>query len=189
MVDLNDLNIDEDFNEEQMRAESEDLLELRYLTKDNAVFARTKGGFVSLEYAGKKYDRVGVYRTFPITEPEEYISIREADEKAREIGMVEALSKLDKDQADMLREQLKIRYYMPVIEKVIDVKEEYGYAYFQVKTNYGVCRFTTRMGGDAVIALGDYGRYQITDLDGNRYEIVDLYKLSVNERKKLDLFI
>ncbi|MBR6637476.1 MAG: DUF1854 domain-containing protein, partial [Lachnospiraceae bacterium] len=102
MVDLNDLNIDEDFNEEQMRAESEDLLELRYLTKDNAVFERTKGGFVSLEYAGKKYDRVGVYRTFPITEPEEYISIREADEKAREIGMVEALSKLDKDQADML---------------------------------------------------------------------------------------
>ena len=41
MIDLNDLNIDEDFNEEQMRAESEDLLELRYLTKDNAVFARS----------------------------------------------------------------------------------------------------------------------------------------------------
>ena len=56
------------------------------------------------------------------------------------------------------------------------------------KTNYGICRFTTRMGGDAVIALSDC-RYQITDLDGNRYEIVDLYKLSVNERKKLDLFI
>lgn len=194
MQDLNNLpETDEDFDEEKLRTESEDLLELRYLTKDNAIFRRTKGGFVELDYTDREkkvqhYDRVGVYRTFPVTEPDSYISIREADEKAREIGIVEKLSELDKEQADMLREQLRIRYYMPVIEKVLEVKEEYGYAYFQVKTNFGVCRFTTRMGGDAVIALSDC-RYQITDLDGNRYEIPDLYRLSVNERKKLDLFI
>ncbi len=178
----------EEFDEEAMKAESADLLELRYLTKENAVFARTKGGFVSLTYAGKTYDRINVYRTFPVTEPEEYISIREADEKAREIGVVEKLSGLDTDQAEMLREQLRLRYFTPQITKIIDIKTEYGYGYFNVVTNFGACRFTIHNGGGAVVSLSDT-RIMITDLDGNRFEIPDITTLSAGERKKLDLFI
>lgn len=88
----------------------------------------------------------------------------------------------------MIREQIRLRYFLPVIRKILDVKDEYGYAYWHVQTDFGVCRFTTHMGGDAVINLGE-ARYQITDIDGNRYELPDLYALSVMERKKLDLFI
>ncbi len=179
---------DKEFNEEEMLAQSADLLELRYLNKDNAEFRRTPGGFVSLDYGGKHYARVGVYRAFPLTEPERYISIREADEKAREIGMVEKLTDLAEDQAEMLREQLRLRYFMPVIEKVLNVKDEYGHVYFEVKTNLGVCRFTTHMGQEAFVSLTD-SRIMITDLDGNRYEIPDINRLSAIERKKLDLFI
>lgn len=179
---------DRELNEEELLAQSADLLELRFLNKDNAVFSRTEGGFVALDYAGKHYDRVGVYRAFPLTEPEHYISIREADEKAREIGMVERLTDIVPEQADMLREQLRLRYFMPVIEKIISVKDEYGYAYFDVKTNFGACRFTTHMGSEAFVSLTDT-RIMITDLDGNRYEIPDLNRLSAAERKKLDLFI
>lgn len=177
-----------DFDEEALKAESEDLLALRYINKDNGTFKRTPGGFISLEYDGKSYDRVGVYRTFPITEPDMFISIREPDEKAREIGLVESLTDLDKDQAEMLREQLRLRYFMPQIEKIIEVKDEYGYAYFHVKTNFGTARFTIHMGSGSVTALTDE-RVLITDLDGNRFEIPDIYRLTVNERKKLDLFI
>ncbi len=177
-----------EFDEEKMKAESADLLELRYLTRDNAVFARTKGGFVSLKYQGKTYERINVYRTFPVTSPEEYISIREADDKAREIGVVKKLSALDKDQADMLREQLRLRYFTPEITKIIDIKTEYGYGYFNVVTNFGACRFTIHNGGGAVVSLSD-SRIMITDLDGNRFEIPDIYSLSASERKKLDLFI
>ena len=72
----------QDFNEEDLKKESEELLEMRFLNRDNAVFARTAGGFVSLKTKEKEYDRVGVYLTFPLTNPEEFISIREADEKA-----------------------------------------------------------------------------------------------------------
>ncbi len=183
--DLLDL---QEFDEEALRKESEELLEMRFLTKENAVFRRTDGGFVALRCGEKEYARVGVYLTFPLTEPEEYISIREADEKAREIGMIEKLSQLDKDQQDMIREQIKLRYFMPVITKVLDVKDEYGYAYWNVTTSFGACRFTTRMSGDAVVLLGE-SRLMVTDIDGNRYEIPDFYKLSVTERKKLDLFM
>lgn len=181
------LNLHE-FDEEALKRESEELLEMRFLTKENAKFARTDGGFVSLKFGEKEYSRVGVYLTFPLTEPEEYISIREADEKAKEIGLIEKLSQLDKDQQEMIREQIKLRYFMPTITKVLDIKDEYGYAYWNVTTSFGACRFTTRMSGDAVVNLGE-SRMLVTDIDGNRYEIPDFYRLSVAERKKLDLFI
>ena len=181
------LNLQE-FDEEALKKESEELLEMRFLTKENARFSRTDGGFVALKFGEKEYSRVGVYLTFPLTEPEEYISIREADEKAKEIGIIEKLSQLDKDQQDMIREQIKLRYFMPTITKVLDIKDEYGYAYWNVITSFGACRFTTRMSGDAVILLGE-SRLMVTDIDGNRYDIPDFYQLSVMERKKLDLFI
>ncbi len=185
MQDLLDL---EEFDEETLKAESEQLLEMRFLTGENAVFSRTQGGFISLKTPEKEYARVGVYLTFPLTNPDEFISIREADEKAKEIGMIEKLSALSKDQQDMLREQIKLRYFMPIITKVLDVKDEYGYAYWNVTTTFGSCRFTTQMSGNAVIHLSD-SRLLVTDIDGNRYEIPDFYQLSVMERKKLDLFI
>ncbi len=181
------LNLQE-FDEEALKKESEELLEMRMLDGSNACFSRTPGGFVALKTKDKEYARVGVYLTFPLTNPEEFISIREADEKAKEIGMVEKLSLLPADQQEMLREQIKLRYFMPVITKVMDVKDEYGYAYWNVATTFGVCRFTTQMSGDAVIHLSD-SRLLVTDIDGNRYEIPDFYSLSVMERKKLDLFI
>lgn len=184
-TDLLDLK---DFDEEAMRKESEELLLMKFLTSENARFSRTEGGFVSLKTVDKEYTRVGVYLTFPLTNPEEFISIREADEKAKEIGMIEKLSQLEPDQQEMIREQIKLRYFIPVIIKVMDVKDEYGYAYWHVQTNFGVCRFTTRMSGDAVVSLSD-SRLMVTDIDGNRYEIPDFYKLSITERKKLDLFI
>lgn len=185
LPDLLDL---QEFDEEALKQESEELLEMRLLTKDNAVFARNGGGFVSLKTGGKEYARVGIYLTFPLTCPEEYISVREADEKAREIGIIEKLSQLEKEQQEMIREQIRLRYFMPSITKVLDVKEEYGYAYWNVVTTFGACRFTTQMSGDAVIHLSD-SRLLVTDIDGNRYEIPDFYQLSVMERKKLDLFI
>ena len=185
MPDLLDL---QEFDEEALKKESEEVLEMRFLTGENAVFARTKGGFLSLKTGEKEYERVGVYLAFPLTNPEEYISIREADEKAKEIGLIQNLKDLKKEEQEMIREQIRLRYFLPVIRKILDVKDEYGYAYWHVQTDFGVCRFTTHMGGDAVINLGE-ARYQITDIDGNRYELPDLYALSVMERKKLDLFI
>ena len=66
---------------------------------------------------------MGVYLTFPLTNAEEFISIREADERAKEIGIIEKLSQLPKEQQEMLREQIKLRYFRPIITKVLDVKD------------------------------------------------------------------
>ena len=78
-----------DFKIEQMEAEVEEMTALRYLNKDNAIFEKTPGGFVSLTFEGKNGDGVQVIRLFPFTEPNKFISIRTVEERSKEIGVIE----------------------------------------------------------------------------------------------------
>ena len=184
---------DEEFNLEQMEAETEQMLRLRYITKDNAVFARTAGGFVSLDLnesiAPEHYDRIRVVRSFPFTDRNKYISIRTIDEKSKEIGMIKNLEKdVTPETRKMLEEQMDIRYFTPVIKKINSIKDEYGHAYFDVETDQGPCKFVIYMNSSSVVNLSDV-RLLISDLDGNRFEIPDYTKLSARELKMLDLFL
>lgn len=180
---------DEEFNLEQMEKETGEMLRLRYLNRENAVFKKTAGGFVSLSAFGEEYPRVRVVRSFPFTDPDHYISIRTPDEKSREIGMIMDLNKdVDEDTRAMLTEQMNLRYFTPVITKIHNIKDEYGHAYFDVETNEGPCKFVIHMNSSSVVHLTDT-RLLITDLDGNRFEIPDYSKFSARELKKLDLFL
>ena len=52
----------EEFDLEQMEAETEAMLALNYLDRSNSTFHRTEGGFVSLDTQEKHYNRVQVFR-------------------------------------------------------------------------------------------------------------------------------
>ncbi len=178
----------DDFNLEQMEKETEEMLKLRYINKDNAEFKRTDGGFVSVRIGEEFYPRVQVVRMFPFSDPQKYISIRTPDEHSKEIGIIEDMKNVTKETAQMLTEQLNLRYFTPIIKKIVNIKEEYGYAYFEVVTDRGACRFTINMGGHAVVHLSET-RILISDIDENRFEIPDIMQLSAKELKKLDLFL
>ena len=164
----------------------EELLETRYLTKENAHFSRTKGGFAALDFDGKHYDRIAVHRAFPFTDPYKYLSIRDTDEKAHEIGMIYALDELEEDQRQILMDQINLRYFTPIIQKVLDIKEEYGYSYWDTITDKGACRFTIR--ANSVVKLTET-RLLITDIDGNRFEIPNVMNLTPKELKLVDLYL
>lgn len=178
----------EDFQLSQMEKETEEMLRVRYLNDENAVFERTGTGFLSLRVGEEFYPRVTVARMFPFSDKDEFISVRTAQERSKEIGIVEKLSGVSRETAEMLEEQLTLRYFTPVIEKIIKIKDEYGFAYWNVVTNHGTCSFTIRMGGNSVIHLSDV-RILILDIDENRFEIPDINRLTPAERKKLDLFL
>lgn len=154
-------------------------------TKD-VKFEKTAGGFVSMDWKGTFYKRVKPIRLFPFTDPTKYIAIH--DEKDTEIGVIEDLAQLSGEAAALINEQLELYYFTPVINKIINIKDEYGYAYFHVVTNRGECKFAINMGGNAVSKLSD-SRLLITDLDGNRFEIANVQALTVKEQRKLDLFL
>ena len=109
---------DEEFNLEQMEAETEEMLRMRFLSDTNAKFERTAGGFVSLDIPegedgkAEHYDRVRVVRSFPFTAPNTYISIRTTEEKSKEIGIIKDIAKdVSKETRKMLEEQMSLRYF------------------------------------------------------------------------------
>lgn len=178
----------EDFQLSQMEKETEEMLRVRYLDDRNAVFERTGTGFLSLKLGEEFYPRVSVVRMFPFSDKDEFISIRTAEERSKEIGIVKSMSQVSRETAGMLEEQLTLRYFTPVIKKIIKIKDEYGFAYWNVVTDHGACKFTIRMGGNSVIHLSEV-RILILDIDENRFEIPDINDLTPAERKKLDLFL
>ncbi len=169
--------------EEQL---ADDVLETRFLTPQNAVFTKTQGGFVSLTYKEKEYSRVLFFRTFPFTAEEEYLSVRQEDENNREIGIIERLRDFDENTVEMITYQLNLRYFMPKIQKIFEIKEQYGYSYWYVKTDKGECRFTVDQNG--VSKLSDT-RLIVSDVDGNRFELPDVTKLSAKELRMVDLYM
>lgn len=163
-----------------------DLLETRWLTPENAVFTKTTGGFVTLVYNGKEYPRVLVFRTFPFSGGNEYLSVRQEDENNREIGMIARLDAFDEDTVMAIEQQLNLRYFMPKIQTIYEIKEQYGYSYWFVNTDKGECRFTVDQNGVAKLSST---RLIVSDVDGNRFELPDITKLSAKELRMVDLYM
>lgn len=168
--------------------EVERLLAVNKLTPENAAFSETAGGFLTLNYEGEDKGQINVICTFPFTAPDEYLSVRTADDKMTEIGIIENINEFDAATVAIIKKQLEIRYFMPEILKVFSVKEEYGHTYWSVLTNKGKHKFTSPSGSSGSVIRKE-NRVIIKDSDQNRYEIPDLTKLTAKEMKKLDLYL
>lgn len=155
-----------------------------YLTKENAEFVETGGRMLSVRTGGEEHSPVYVHCSFPHTNRYSFLSIRTADNK--EIGMIRDLDDFSKETAVLLERQMMIRYFTPEITKIISVKEEFGYSYWEAETTAGLCRFTVRNGGGNVKFAAD-NRLLITDVDGNRFVIPQLDQLSDKEYRMIEM--
>ena len=181
---------------DELHEKLEELVKITYLTPENTVFRTTEGGFVSMEIIGGAfYPRVNMYRIFPFRAPNEYISVRDPNDKEEnfrlknvEVGIIRDLSIFDSQQAEIINTELARRYFLPEITEVTDVKEEYGYCYWKVETDAGNIRFTSRSGNNVLIPKGGYNIIVI-DVDGNRYEIKDYSKLNNKVQKIIESYL
>lgn len=160
--------------------------ELSFLQPEKLKFAKTPGGVLSLRIGRKLYPRVHAYRAFPLSDSETFISIRDAEDE--EIGMLESLAQLPDDMAVLVTEELESRYFTPVVNKVLSLKEEFGYVYWDVDTNAGRSRFTARIGHNAAIQL-DERRIIVVDVDGNRFELQDYTALEPKYQRIVELLL
>ncbi|WP_240041053.1 DUF1854 domain-containing protein [Paenibacillus ginsengarvi] len=157
---------------------------IRYLTPDNTTFRRTEGQMLNVTVDGEEFQGVYVHCSFPHTNKRIYLSIRTFENK--EIGMIRKLEDFPADIADLLEEQVKIRYFAPEIIRVVKIREEFGYSYWETETTAGVCRFTVRSGGSNVKLIGD-NRLLVLDVDGNRFVIPDLEQISDKEYRMVEM--
>ena len=122
---------------------------------------------------GSVHAPVEPVRTFPLTQPNQYISLLDADKN--EIGLIEDMKQLKKADRKVLEEELNKCYFMPKITKVHSLEGRFGITQWEVETNSGSVYFDLRSRHD--IASLDGGRVVIKDIDGNRYEIVNYHQL------------
>ena len=175
-----------------------DYVSIRYLDPEKTRFEQTKGGFVSVKIEpDEEYTRVNLHKAFPFTRDREYISVRfistnelgmVKDSEIKEVGMIRNLDDYSPEQMEIIEKELSRRYFVPVIEKIRNIKEEFGYIYWEVMTNAGSRRFTTHDMNNALIPVGGT-RLVLVDVDGNRFEIPDYTKIDDKHRKHIDMWL
>lgn len=158
--------------------------DIRYLTEASAQFARTDGRMLSLRIGDEYYASVYLHCSFPHTDRSQFISVRTADHQ--EVGMIRALADFPRETVSLLEEFIHLRYFAPRITKVIHIKEEFGYSYWETETSAGHSRFTVRRGGSHIQSVGE-NRLMITDVDGNRYMIEDVNALTDKEYRMVEM--
>ena len=163
------------------------------LTPGNAEFSRSPGGLISLKLEdGTAYERVVMFRCFPVTNADEFISVREPDSKkmgrGQEIGMIRRVSEFPAEIRALIDEELSRRYFSPEITRIISVKDRFGYTYWDVETSSSNISFVLNNPFSNIRLLED-GRLFISDLDGNVYQIPDLSKLDGQSMKFLEIYI
>ena len=122
---------------------------------------------------GSIYEKVKVMRAFPLSNPREFIILR--DEEDNEIGLIERLKDLRSKSKKVLVDELQKSYFIPKITKIKDLDEKFGASQWEVETNKGTHTINVKNRED--IKLLPSGRVLIKDADGNRYEIPDYRKL------------
>ncbi len=180
-----------------------DLAEVRYLTNENARFYLTEKGFPAMEAVLPKrtddleaevdltpvkqdFGRVYFHRCFPFDTPDEYISVLDKD--GREYGMILNINHLSDDAQKIIKGELDRKYLCPTVEKIISMKEKLDFSYWTVLTDRGEMTFSTHDTYRNMAKVGN-GMIIITDVDGNRFRIMDVNKLDKKSYKKIELYL
>ena len=164
------------------------------LTPDNAKFFHSKGGLISLCYTApdgteETFERVEIIRSFPITNPDDYLAVRNASGGRREeIGLIPSIHLFDKETVDLLNEELDRRYFIPEITKLYSMKEKYGYHYAEAQTSAGRIKFVMNNPSNSIRTLED-GRVLITDTDGNCFCLRDPQKLDKASYRMIEIYL
>jgi len=179
------------------------------LTPQNSVFKRSAGGLISLELTTidetvrdgahdvpqtktESFERIVIFRCFPVTNPDEFLSVREPDSKkmgrGKEIGMIRFMKDFPDEQQKLFLEELDRRYFSPEITKILSVKDKFGYLYWDAETNAGNMTFILNNPFSNIRTLED-GRIFIHDIDGNSFQIKDPSKLDPNSFKKIEIYV
>ena len=106
----------------------------------------------------------------------------------KEIGIIESISVFDETQRQYIINELNRKYFIPVIEAVLSVKEKYGFSYWEAKTNIGKIKFTVHDAFRNILKINE-DRIMVTDVNGNRYEIASLDGLDRPSFRKIELFL
>ena len=150
-----------------------DAFNLKFLDPEKVIFFRVNDALRVTIEENLSCLRVIPMSAFPISLRENYISLRDID--GNELGMIKDSTKLDENSRKLLRDELRKRYFTPIILKIKSLQEKFNIYEWDVETDRGSKKFFTKR-LQYNIKETEKG-YLITDLENNKYEIKNLSQL------------
>jgi hypothetical protein len=135
---------------------------------------------------GQTHGGVQVVRAFPLTAPEQHISIVGAD--GNELAFINRIDTLDTPVQSALREALAEREFMPVIQRIRAVSTFGTPSTWQVDTDRGATELVLKVEED-IRRLPGTGRLLINSDSGVVFEIRDRSRLDRPSRRLLERFL
>ena len=164
-----------------------DALEIEYIDPSSVKFEITEGNMLKYTHKdGTTHERVQLHRSFPFSCKDEYISVRTHDNN--ELGIIRSIKDFDDETIAILNIGLELRYFAPEITEIFSIKEEFGYMYWNVKTNKGNVSFTVRNGRGNIFFVSK-STVMINDVDGNRFIISDFEKTEEKHQKTIEMYL
>ena len=144
---------------------------LRFLQPNTVRVFRSGSGSLSVELESiGTYEDVKVFRSFPLSDPSKYISLRVGKTRSEEteIGVIRDLAEIQPESREILWQELVRRYLIHIITKIHAITEEFAFLHWEVTTDKGPRSFYTPMWvGNHVVECGKDGR-AISDIYRNR---------------------
>ena len=172
-------------HEEHLEQEMEEMIAYKELGPEHVRFFSMGDGFLSLEIDGITYNKVELIRLLPFRMPDEYISCLE---HGKEIGIIRRITDFSEEQQEILRSQLKFRYYMPEVEKIISIKEKMWFLFIKAVVNGKEKELCMR---DLTNSIKFYNESDVvlTDVEENRYLIKQFRSLPKKQLQKLEMYL
>jgi hypothetical protein len=143
------------------------------------------GRLVLTDADGREHTGVAPVRAFPISAPDEGISIVDAD--GHELAWAPRLSALHEQHRALLSQALEQREFLPRLQRVESVSSFATPSIWSVQTDRGPTRFVLK-GEEDIRRLGP-NLLIVSDEHGVQYLISDLNAMDRHSRKLLDWFL
>jgi hypothetical protein len=159
-----------------------------YLDPNKVKFAYAGENLTYEDADGKTYPRVTLRRCFPLSAQDENIIVRVPDEemeRGSEIGILLDLNALEEESREAVQRELRLHYFVPRVQKILTIREEFGFLYWSVETDRGQKEFTMRDSIIGSVRKVSEGRWLMIDINQTRYEIHDLAALDPQSQKML----
>jgi len=143
------------------------------------------GRLVLLDADGVRHIGVEPVRGFPLTEPGRFVSI--VDSHGSEIAYVDRLDQLPMPTRQTLERELKLREFVPLIQRIMAICGDGSAGDWDVETDHGITRFSLEDEED-IRRMGPH-QVLITDNSGVRFLIADTRTLDSASRKLLEKYL
>jgi hypothetical protein len=164
---------------------------VRWLTpEDTRVFEGTYSLLHCQVTGDNLYRAVYAVMMFPISHPDQFISLRYTDleDRVQEIGIIEDLSAFPEEAQRLVRVSLQRQCHEKQILEIHEIREQFGFLFFYVRTEDGWEKFITPWRADRAEDYSERGKVLLDAYD-NRYVIPDVTALPPPERRRLTAYI